>query len=132
MNLDERYRERIGDFRKALAKLRQGLDEASTELGRDGVIQRFEFTYEQAWKTLKLWLAGKDIDVRNAKDALREALGQGLLDDGGLWSRLHENRNLTSHTYDSAVAAAVYAFIAAEGYAALARLLEKLETAKPG
>jgi nucleotidyltransferase substrate binding protein (TIGR01987 family) len=123
-----RYTERLGDFSRALKKLEEGLKEATSELARDGVIQRFEFTYEQAWKTVKLWLAAKDIDARNAKDALRAALEQGLIEDGNLWTRIHENRNLMSHTYDEATAARVFAFIRDEGVAAMRTLHDKLSS----
>ena len=127
LSLQERYQQRLGDFEHALKKLTAGLEEAQTELHRDGVIQRFEFTYEQAWKTIKLWLAKKDIDVRNAKDALRAALEQGLIEDGNLWSRLHESRNMTSHTYDEAIALTIFTFIKEEGEKAFKSLLKELE-----
>ena len=48
---------------------------------RDSLIQRFEFCYELAWKTLKLWLEGRDIEAHNAKDVLREPLAQGTFAD---------------------------------------------------
>ena len=126
-----RYAQRLADFRKALFRLREGLAEARTELNRDGVIQRFEFTYEQAWKTVKLWLAHKNIDVRNAKDALQAGLEQGLITDGNLWSRVHESRNLTSHTYDEATAEKVYGFIRQEGCVAFEILLQTLDARPP-
>jgi nucleotidyltransferase substrate binding protein (TIGR01987 family) len=131
MPLAERYQQRLNDFEKALGKLQQGLEQAEDELDRDGVIQRFEFTYEQAWKTLRIWLSYKDIDVRNAKDALKEALTQGLIEDGNLWSRLHESRNLTSHTYDEKSAARIFEFIEKEGCQAFDALFSKLGSMPP-
>ncbi len=78
-------------------------------------IQRFEFTYELAWKTLKLYLETKDIDVRNAKDTLKAAFEQGLIQNADDWSELHQKRNLTSHTYDEALAQEIYLFIKQKG-----------------
>ncbi len=109
---DARLQQRFDDFRSALASLEQGLALAKDELHRDGVIQRFEFTYELAWKTMKLWLAGKDVFVGNPKDALTAALENGLIADGNLWSDLHKCRNLTSHTYDKTTAEQVFETIA--------------------
>lgn len=104
--MSDRFEQRYQHFTAVLTRLQDALLEtnAPADLIRDAVIQRFEFTYELAWKTMKDWLAQKDIDVRNAKDTLKEALAQGVIADGNRWSVLHEARNLTSHTYDEATA----------------------------
>lgn len=119
----ERLFERIGDFKKALTRLREAVARPEDDLIRDAVIQRFEFTYEMAWKSMKQYLEFKQVDTRNPKDTLRESLQQGLIDDGNAWTRLHENRNLTSHTYDESLAKKVYDFICKEGV----RLFGELE-----
>src|SRR5690606_6065556 len=80
---------------------------------RDSLIQRFEFCYELAWKCLKLWLDDKGVEARNPKDVLRESASQGLLHDMAGWTAVHENRNLTSHTYDEAQAEQVATFVSA-------------------
>ena len=107
--------ERIADYRKALARLHQAL--AETDLVRDATIQRFEFTFEMAWKAMKLYLEFKGVDVRNPKDTLREALAQGLIGDGNAWTELQEQRNLTSHTYDEGIAKSVFSFLRSKGAA---------------
>jgi len=109
--------ERIADYRKALARLHQALALTETDLVPDATIQRFEFTFEMAWKVMKLYLEFKGIDVRNPKDALREGLAQGLIVDGNGWTELQEQRNLTSHTYDEGVAKGVFAFLKSKGAA---------------
>ena len=108
----KRYQERCVSFRDAFAALKEALAQPKNSFIRDSVIQRFEFTYELGWKAMKLWLEGKEIDVRNARDTLKEALEQGLIRDGNGWSELHRARNLTSHTYDVALAEQVYEIIA--------------------
>lgn len=45
----------------AFSRLKEGADSAADELDKDGVIQRFEFTFELLWKTLKLFLADQGI-----------------------------------------------------------------------
>ena len=131
MDTPERYRQRLEDFRRALTKLEDGLEQAQSELEHDGVIQRFEFTFEQGWKAARLWLLHKNIDVRNARDTLRAAMEQGLIEDGNLWSRIQEARNLTSHTYNEKTAEDVFAFVRSEGAEALNGLYNKLIETPP-
>jgi hypothetical protein len=54
---DIRWEQRLSNFRKALAKLEEGIHTLKTEplseLEKEGLIQRFEYTYELAWKTLQ-------------------------------------------------------------------------------
>lgn len=127
-----RLSQRRKDFDSALAQLQKAADQPLDEFIRDSVIQRFEFTYELAWKMLKLWLESKDIDVRNAKDTLREALQQGQIEDGNRWSELHRMRNLTSHTHDQQLAMQVYDFIVSEGLELLRQLQITSQTWQAG
>jgi nucleotidyltransferase substrate binding protein (TIGR01987 family) len=57
------------------------LKEAKSELERDGAIQRFEYTYELVWKTLKKVLSFNGIEANSPRDVFREAARQGLIDD---------------------------------------------------
>lgn len=125
--MTERFEQRFADYKQALASLEDGLVIARDELHRDGIIQRFEFTYELVWKTIKLWLETKDVFVGNAKDALRAGLENGLITDGNLWSSLHQSRNLTSHTYDVVTAERVYEAIRHQALPAFKDLVQRLE-----
>jgi nucleotidyltransferase substrate binding protein (TIGR01987 family) len=126
--------ERMGDLRKALARLRQALSAAENDLQRDAVIQRFEFTFEIAWKTAKAYLEFKGVDARSPKDTLREALSHGIIDDGNGWTQMIDKRNLTSHTYDEKLAVDVYAFVKAHGLGLFDALAQELSNrvGKPG
>lgn len=110
-----RLQERIEEFLKAVSQLQKAVVQPEDEFIRDSVIQRFEFTYELAWKMLKLRLDSEGIDARTPRQALQEALQAGFIEDGNAWSELQKNRNLTSHTYDAALAEAVYRYIVAHG-----------------
>ena len=51
---------------------------------RDGVIQRFEFTFELSWKMLKRYLEEfglEKVDGLNNRDLFRVGFEQGLLDE---------------------------------------------------
>lgn len=114
-------------FEKALLQLDKALKEPESEFIRDAAIQRFEFTYELAWKTLKSYLATLDITVLNAKDTLKAAYQQGLINDADAWSNLHQKRNLTSHTYDEDLAESVYHYLKTDGLALFAYLKHTLD-----
>lgn len=80
---------------------------------RDGLIQRFEFTYEISHKTLKRYLEyasanPAEFDQMTFQDLIRTANEQGLLlGDWADWKQYRDMRSRTSHTYDEATALAV-------------------------
>lgn len=121
-----RLAERTSDFLTAYVRLQEALAQPESSFLRDATIQRFEFTYELAWRAIKLWLETKDIIVLNAKETLQEALQQGLIDDGNGWSTLHRMRNLTNHTYDEQEAIRVYDFIKSDGIGMFGSLAEQV------
>ncbi len=99
---------------RAVAQLRQGLarlhENANDELVRDGVIQRFEYTYELCWKMLKRYLemtegSPSTIDEASFQDLIRLGSERGLLLHGWEeWRGYRTARASTSHTYDEAKA----------------------------
>ncbi len=96
-------------FEKALASLESALARApQNDLERDGVIQRFEYSFELAWKTGKRFLFGLGIVSTSPRSVLRDLAQQGLISDANLWLQLLVARNYTSHTYNEATAQWVY------------------------
>lgn len=109
----------------AVTRLAEGLDRYALDRGdtqiRDGLIQRFEFTYDLAHKMMRRALEHAaanpgEIDRMTFPALVRTANEQGLLDQGWPeWRGYREMRNITSHTYDEAkalqVAAAIPAFL---------------------
>ena len=84
---------------KAQKTFSKALKEAKTELERDGVIHRFEFTYELVWKTLKRILSFKGVNINNPRDVFRETAKAGLIDDPKIWFEFIKKRSLTTSTY---------------------------------
>lgn len=84
----------------AFVKLKEGADNAEGELEEDGVIQRFEFTFELFWKTLRIFLKDKGIGAQTPRDVFKEAFRLEWLDDEELFLNMLEDRNKTSHIYD--------------------------------
>ena len=110
MEQKTRWQQRLEDFEKASARLDEGLDrEAFEELEKDGVVQRFEFTFELAWKTLKDYLEDHGVvDVNNPKNVLRKAFQENLFIDDALWLRMLDDRNSLSHVYKQEMSAIIF------------------------
>ena len=111
----------ISSFRKAIARLEEGLAEyeahMDNDIYRDALIQRFEFTYELSHKMLKRHLemtspspvVYEDMDFQNI---IRTGNEQGLLlGEWADWKEYRKKRSKTSHTYDEEIALEVAAII---------------------
>lgn len=121
-----RFSERTTELCKAICRLEEACAQPFSSFMRDAVIQRFEFCWELAWKTLKLRLEQLGVEVLNPRDAYREALNTGLIQDGNAWSEAQKKRNLTSPTYDEALAQEVYDYLLHEGLALFKQLKKEV------
>lgn len=102
MSTETRWRQRYANFQKAFLQLDKAVDiDEYNDLEREGLIQRFEYTIELAWKTLQDLLAAKGYeDVKGPKPVIRQAFQDGYLLDGEAWLDMWESRLKSSHTYD--------------------------------
>jgi nucleotidyltransferase substrate binding protein (TIGR01987 family) len=90
-------------------QLSNALEEPESEYMRDASIQRFSFTYELLWKTLKVFL--EDIHgVRSVspRQVFKEAFSLDLIDAEDLFLEMIEARNTLVHTYNEDQAIKVY------------------------
>lgn len=108
---DIRWTQRLVNFRRALATLQRAIGLAQSrplsELEELGLIQAFEFTHELSWLLLKDFLVDQGVaGISGSRDAVREAVVRQLLPQGDetVWMAMIRSRNLTSHTYNPAVA----------------------------
>ena len=107
----------IQPLTNAVIRLQEGwqryLQDTSDTQIRDGLIQRFEFTYEISHKILKRYLenASADptqFDLMSFQDIIRTANEQNLLlGNWADWKQYRDMRARTSHTYDEETAIAV-------------------------
>lgn len=107
----------------AVARLEEGIDEYKRDktqtLIRDGLVQRFEFTYEISFKMLRRYLTQAapnptEYDDMPFPDLIRSGNEQGLLlGDWPKWKTYRDMRAKTSHTYDEKIALEVVAAIPA-------------------
>ena len=100
--MSDKYK-KLQNYKKALAKLDEGIKryDEKDDMYRDGLIQRFEFTFELAWKTLKSIFEDEGLmGLNSPKTVLREAYAAGLIVDEELWLNMLNDRNSTVHIYD--------------------------------
>lgn len=108
---------------RAIERLNEGWaryqqDISDTQI-RDGLIQRFEFTYEISHKMLKRFLEATspnpaEFDDMSFQDLIRMGNERGLLlGSWPDWRKYRDIRAKTSHTYDEEVALEVVAGIPA-------------------
>lgn len=98
---DIRWKQRFLSFQAAFMRLKEGMEQSElNELERNGLIQRFEFTLELSWKTLKDFLLAKEFYFKpSPKDTLRLAQQSGYIDFAKDLIDGMELRNELSHDY---------------------------------
>lgn len=127
----ERFIERQTDVRESSARLAEAVAQPQSELIRDATIQRFEFTFEVVWKTLKLYLERQGHECGGPRPTLKKAFAENLIatpEEGDLWLRMLEDRNLTSHAYDEALANRIYGHILQDYAPLLGAMGRKIQT----
>lgn len=127
----ERFAERRAEVRNANARLQEAVAQPETPILRDAVIQRFEFTFELVWKSLRLYLEHLGLECGSPRATLKKAFSEGLiqtLEEADLWLRMLEDRNLTSHAYDESLAERIYQHIVLDYAPLLNRMAERIQT----
>lgn len=104
-NPDIRWQQRFANFQRAFLLLRDAMDSNLPELSqleKEGIIQRFEYTFELAWKVLKDKMEndGLILDQVSPKAVIKQAFAAKYIDSPETWLRMIGDRNLMSHTYD--------------------------------
>ncbi|MFZ4803875.1 MAG: nucleotidyltransferase substrate binding protein [Synechococcus lacustris] len=107
-NADIRWKQRFQNFDRAFVLLRDALENgpvALNQLEKEGVIQRFEYCFELAWKTIKDYLedGGFVFAIVTPRQVLKDAYAAKILGDGQVWIDMLDHRNLLSHTYSPVV-----------------------------
>lgn len=111
----------LSSFEKAHASLQRVLERSrdvpDDEDIRDACIQRFEYTYELAFKMLKRQLeqelpSREELDQLPFKEVIRVGAERGLIAVPERWFDYRDKRNITSRTYDEEKAREVYSVLA--------------------
>lgn len=111
MNIEvNRIKEIYSDYANAMQRLKEAIREDINKgnIIIDGTIQRFEFSFELAWKLARAILNYNGVQVETPKQALKEAFKAKMIEDGDGWIDMLEDRNKTSHIYDEKAALGIY------------------------
>ena len=106
-NAENRLQEMLARYKK----------ETNDEAVRDSVIQRFEFTYSIALKTLRKYFIERafileEVNQMSFNEMIRTASQLNLIKSNlEKWTIYREMRNMTSHTYDEKIALQVVSII---------------------
>ncbi|MHB1127095.1 MAG: HI0074 family nucleotidyltransferase substrate-binding subunit [Bacillota bacterium] len=105
----EKTKYKLNNFKDALKRLEEAVEtfrkNEAHDVIRDGVIQRFEYTYELAWKAAKEYLEDVGIVEKNSpKAVIQEAYAQKLILNEKNWSLMIKDRNMTAHIYKEEMA----------------------------
>lgn len=126
----KRFEERKDDLKKATNKLNEALRGDASDLEIDGILHRFEFTFELAWKTMKDCLEEQGIvgKIGSPREIIKEAFSAGLINNGEVWMDMMLSRNELSHLYDEEASREIYDNIKEIYILEINKLIQKLDT----
>jgi nucleotidyltransferase substrate binding protein (TIGR01987 family) len=96
--------ELLKQLQKAHSKFQEALTFEDTEALRESLIQRFEYTFELAWKVMSSILHDEGIGKTGVKTILRAAAQIELIDNPVQWLHFADARNKSSHIYRENIA----------------------------
>lgn len=149
---DIRWEQRFSNYNKALNKLSEAIDYIKKDLGqkdvniknedskevleeiiKEGLIQRFEYTFEMSWNVIKDYgLYQGNSEIGGSRDAIRYAFSLNLISDGDKWMDMIKSRIKTSHTYNEETANEIYLKIINEYHPAFLKFQEEMEGKRTG
>ena len=107
---DIRWKQRFQNFSRAFNLLRNALDSKDigqySDLELEGIVQRFEYTFELGWKTLKDYLEYSGVIVEEAtpRKVIKACTSHGIFATAGInpdvYISMMLERNILSHVYD--------------------------------
>ncbi len=127
-----RWQYHFDNYKRAFTLLREAIEyqqeRTLTDLEKEGVIQRFEYTWELAWKTLKDYLESEGVTLEKItpKAVIVAGAKAKVIDDQEIWMRALDDRNKMSHVYSTLVFEKVIGNIAENYLSLFDRLYENL------
>ena len=123
-----RFEQRREDYFNALERLKEAVKQGDSDIIIDGILHRFEFTFELAWKTLQevLRLHGAEVSG-SPREVLQKGYQYGFVNDEQIWLLMLKKRNTLVHIYDEEEADEVIALIKGNFLPAMEILVDTLK-----
>lgn len=128
---DVRWKQRFENYKKALLKLSDAIENEChpSDIVKEGIIQRFEFTHELAWKVMKDFLEYEgEQNITGSRSATRSFFNKNLIKNGQEWMNMIESRNKTVHTYQQEILNEEFKKIITIYYPLFKQFKSKMET----
>lgn len=124
----KRLIQRSDDFINALESLKKGLNEKESEIVIDGILHRYEFTFELSWKLLKDYLEYYGIveNVSSPREIIKQAFKHGIIKEADIWLDMMLSRNELSHLYNENNSRKIYLKIKDKYVEQFEKLLDNL------
>lgn len=100
--------ERFDDLKRALERLEETVSFPDELPYKESTVQRFEFTFELAWKVMQDLVRDAGMDYRGPKGVIRAAAQLSLVDDPETWFEYLQDRNEMTHMYKMVVLERVF------------------------
>ncbi|MEA3476281.1 MAG: HI0074 family nucleotidyltransferase substrate-binding subunit [Candidatus Cloacimonadota bacterium] len=111
MSNSYKLRYSLNQYSQSLDRFYEAIQVKDETLAIDGTIQRFEFTFELAWKTIKIFLQHEGILCNSPRSCLKEAFSLGLINFEAIWLNMLDDRNKLAHIYNEQEAKEIYSRI---------------------
>jgi nucleotidyltransferase substrate binding protein (TIGR01987 family) len=127
---DVRWRQRFQNFEKAYKQLEISVLQVNdlSDLEKEGMVQRFEYTFELAWKTLKDYLEAQQVNAKFPREVIKQAFHYEIIEDGEIWMDMLEKRNLMAHTYQENIFRVAVENISTKYFNAISKVYYFLQT----
>jgi nucleotidyltransferase substrate binding protein (TIGR01987 family) len=125
-----RWQERFGQFCNALATLAEVVPRAQelNELEKDGLLQRFEFTFELAWKVMQDYVHHTgQLHIKGPRPVLAEMANNDLINPF-VWGEMLTTRNKLSHVYSEEESRMFVEMIVTEFFIELENFRQTMQT----
>jgi nucleotidyltransferase substrate binding protein (TIGR01987 family) len=99
-----RWQQRFVNLDRAFKQLKDAINRFDDldDLSKEGLVQRFEYTFELSKNTIKDYLESKGEIEKYPRDIIKKAFQLQIIENGEIWIEMLEKRNIMSHTYDQA------------------------------
>lgn len=126
---ERKYNNKLQKLKEASSRLNDLIEsKEKTSYFEDAVIQRFEFTFELLWKTLKEVLEENLIQVNNTpREVFKAAFSAGYIQNEEIADLMLYDRNLTTHMYSQDIAHQIFKNIIEKYIDQINKIILKIE-----